>query len=248
MQVAADMRMPITKLFGTSASSGFQTDQNDMENYNSMVESEVRNKIKYDILRICEIKCQKLFGKIPEDLEIEFKPLRELGAVDQENVKTQKFTRLIQARGVGAISEVEFRDSCNKGNLFDVQLDTDNLDDLGIGEDTAETDDKDPLKETDTDDPGANRTDSRKPKVGDKGDVAIGPFSKAENSARFDKASYEADGGDSQMSDEREKLFENPGNVDKALWAKAKDASHKSLGEIDYKFVTWWYKKQGGKF
>src|SRR5580698_1305599 len=56
MQVAADMRMPITKLFGTSASAGIgNTDQNDMENYNSMVESQVRNKSKYDVLRICEI-------------------------------------------------------------------------------------------------------------------------------------------------------------------------------------------------
>jgi uncharacterized protein len=166
MQVAADMRMPITKLFGTSVSKGFATDQNDMENYNSMVESEVRAKLKYDIMRMCEIKCQKLFGFIPDDLELEFKPLRELSAIDQENVKTQKFTRLLQARQSAEISVQEFRDACNKGDLFDIQLDTAedglNPDDPEQQDIVSEDASKDPEKDTDSDDPGADREDSRK--------------------------------------------------------------------------------------
>ena len=178
MQVAADMRMPITKLFGTSAASGFQTDQNDMENYNSMVESEVRNKIKYDILRVCELKCQKLFGFIPEDLELEFKPLRELSAVDQETVKTQKFTRLEMAKTSGNITIEEYRDACNKGNLFDVQLDT-MTDGLNVDDNTAETaseeDGRDPDKDLDVDDPGANRFDTRKPTLGKKAALGTDP-------------------------------------------------------------------------
>lgn len=123
MQVAADMRMPITKLFGTSVSGGFATDQNDMENYNAMVESDVRAKIKYPILQMLEIKCQVLFGYIPDDLEIEFHPLRELTAVDQETVKTQKFQRIEAARQGGNITQEEYRDACNKGALFDIELD-----------------------------------------------------------------------------------------------------------------------------
>jgi hypothetical protein len=124
MQVAADMRMPITKLFGTSTSSGFKTDQNDMENYNSMVEAQVRNKLKYDILRMLELKCQKLFGFVPDDLAIYFKPLRVLSAEEEENVKTQKFNRLIQAKERAELTTQEFRDAANKGDLFDIKLDT----------------------------------------------------------------------------------------------------------------------------
>lgn len=162
MQVASDMRMPITKLFGTSVSNGFSTDQNDMENYNSMVESEVREKIKYNYLRMCEIKCQQMFGMIPDDLVLEFKPLRELSAVDQETVKTQKFTRLMQAKEAGEISTEEFRDACNKGNLFDVELDTsqaalDGLDDEAMEDAALEADNKTP---------GADMEDSRSPKAG----------------------------------------------------------------------------------
>ena len=124
-QVAADMRIPQIKLFGQSFSGGMgNSAQDEMENYNAMVEAEVRGKLKYHILRMGEIRCQQLFGFIPDDLECEFKSLRELTATDQENVKTQKFTRLLQAKEAGELTTQEFRDACNKGNLFDIQLDT----------------------------------------------------------------------------------------------------------------------------
>lgn len=175
MQVAADMRMPITKLFGTSASKGYATDQNDMENYNSMVESQVRAKAKYDILRIVEIKCQHLFGYIPDDLEIEFKPLRTLTAEQEEIVKTGKFTRVLQARQAGEITTYEFRDACNKDGLLPVLLDNAdgelNPDDPEVEELVTEGS-KDPEAETDSDDPGANKEDTRKPELAKpKGDV-----------------------------------------------------------------------------
>lgn len=282
-QVASDMRMPLTKLFGSSESGGIgNNDQNDMENYNSMVESEVRNKIKYDLLRVCELKCQKLFGFIPDDLDLSFKPLRVLTAVDEENVKTQKFARVMAAKQAGEITTVEFRDACNKGDLFDITLDTSedllNPNDHEV-EDVVEEGENNPTNPDDTDDPGADREDTQKAKVfsiggeyggkrgsavaplkGEKGvsnDLLLMPkrFTQTErlrrilaNSSLFDKASYEADGGDDWIDERRKGLFENPGNVDEALWAKAKEASQAALGEVRWQFVTWWYKKQGGKF
>lgn len=159
MQVAADMRMPITKLFGTSASAGMgTTDQNDMENYNSMVESQVRNKIKYIILKILEIKCQVLFGFIPDDLEIKFKPLRVMTAEQEENVKTSQFTRLLQARQSGEIDGKDFKDACNKNNLLPIQIDS-SEDDLTV--DDAEEGDEDPYKEKTSVEDGDGRRDSK---------------------------------------------------------------------------------------
>jgi len=287
MQVASDMRMPLTKLFGISA-AGFSSGEDDIENYNAMVESQVRNKLKYNILRVCEIKCQKLFGFIPDDLSVSFKPLRILSAVDEETVKTQKFARLAQAKQAGEITTVEFRDAINKGNLFDITLDTtgDVLDEVGgYMDDEAGQSTNDPLDSKDVDNPGADRLDTQKSLAGEKGGAgkdppkaadtpkpklaatkeakpapeakanAVVPFTKAEridrvlkNSAEFDRASYEADGGDSWIDPRRHVLFENPGNVDEALWARAKDASEKALGEVRWQFVVSWYKKMGGKF
>ena len=273
MQIASEMRMPLTKIFGISA-AGFNSGEDDIEVYNAMVESQVRNKLKYDILRICEIKCQKLFGFIPDDLQISFKPLRMLSAEQEENVKTQKFNRLIQAKQLGELTTQEFRDACNKGDLFDVKLDTTedalNPNDPEV-EEVVKEGKQDPARPIDVADPGANREDTRKeraweyitpekpdkpekPKKIDTEDKAARPKvpEKAEkavkNSPEFDRRSYEADGGDAWIDPRKRELYENPGKVDEALWSKAKEASMKAFGRIKWQFVTWWYKKQGGKF
>lgn len=165
MQVAADMRFPITKLFGTSASAGLgNTDQNDLENYNAMVESQVRNKIKYDCLRLLEIKCQKLFGFIPDDLQIEFEPLRVLTAIEEETVKTSKFARLLQASQLGKINDEQFIDACNKDNLLGIQVEAPaglfNPIDSEVGDEVKEGS-QDPDSPKDSENPGANREDER---------------------------------------------------------------------------------------
>lgn len=267
MQAAADMRIPIIKLFGQSESSGGlgTSSSEEMENYNAMVEGEVRGKIKYPILRIAEIKCQQLFGFIPDDLELEFKPLRELSATDQETVKTQKFARLEAAAARGAVTTQEWRDAANKGNLFDIQLDTsqDSLDDadseideVAAGDGAGEPADK---GADGKEGQGSDAPDSEKMSQGDNPKMknifggltvfnSLDIMKRFFNSSEFDKASYEADGGDSWIEDGRKELFENPGGVDEGLWKKAEDASQKAFGEKRWKFVTWWYKKQGGKF
>lgn len=272
-QVAADMRIPQIKLFGQSFSGGMgNSAQDEMENYNSMVEAEVRGKLKYHLLQMAQIRCQQLFGMIPDDLELEFKPLRELTATDQETVKTEKFTRLLQAFQAGTISLQAFQDACNKGNLFDVQIDTteDGLSPDGNDDTAVDAEDGPDDKESDLDmnDPGAsnggaNAEDSRAPGISSdakpqhppktvKNDVFTysdwDRLKRFFNSAAFDKASYEADGGDELFEPGREEFFKDPMNVDDALWKRAKEASQAAFGKEKWQFVAWFYKKQGGKF
>lgn len=123
LQVAMDTKMPMTKIFGMSA-AGFNSGEDDIENYNSMVESTIRSKSKSDLLWMVKIKCKQLFGVIPSDLAIAFKPLRVLGAVDEEVVKNHKHTRLLQTQQAGLCSVKEFKDACNKAELLPVKLDT----------------------------------------------------------------------------------------------------------------------------
>ncbi len=68
------------------------------------------------------------------------------------------------------------------------------------------------------------------------------------NSADFDRASYEADGGDGIMDDRRAPLFTSDEAQDKALYGRAEQASMAAYSQLNWKFIAWWYKKQGGKF
>jgi hypothetical protein len=228
-----------------------------------MVESQVRNKIKYILLRVCEIKCQKLFGFIPDDMSLAFKPLRMLSAEQEENVKTQKFARLQQAKAAGDLTTLEFRDACNKGNLFDVILDTDQsiIGEGGFQDDTVSEGANNPKNPKDLDNPGADRLDTRKSRATEVGGIGKEPVppkssdapevkAKAKdpamsNSPAFDKASFEAEGGDSIYDPARVKALVLLKNG--ALWEEAKKASKASYGEIKWPFVMWMYEKLGGK-
>lgn len=124
MQVASELRMPMSKIFGI-ASSGFSSGQDDIENYNSMVESTIRTPCKFHLLNMVKIRCQQLFGYVPEDLQIGFKSLRILSSEQEENVKTQQFNRVLASRQAAEITSKEFRDECNKAELLPLKLDTD---------------------------------------------------------------------------------------------------------------------------
>lgn len=137
MQIASDLRMPLTKIFGISA-AGFSSGEDDIENYNAMIESHIRGKLKHIILKLIGIKCQKLFGMVPEDLSLEFKPLRMLSAEQQENVKTQQHTRLLSTVQAGMMTVKEFKEACNKNNLLPVTLDV-NVDKIETGNEEGTT-------------------------------------------------------------------------------------------------------------
>jgi len=271
MQVASDMRMPQTKLFGIS-SAGFNSGEDDIEVYNAMVESEVRSKVKWHLLRMIEIKCQKLFGMVPDDLRINFKPLRILSAEQEENVKTQKFTRLLQAKQAAEITRHEFREGCNKDALLSITLDNSgdqlNPDDPDIadtlsGEDVV--DEKLPGAGDDEEDNEsaeivkAKVPAAPKPRTPKQAKVpntlkVFTPLQaleraqavKVKNSGAFDRASYAADGGEGWIDYRREEFFKHP--LDAGLWKRAEEAAQAAGHSGKWQFVVWWYQKHGGKF
>lgn len=236
MQVASDMRMPLTKLFGISA-TGFNSGEDDIEVYNAMVESEVRNKLKYVILRMLEIKCQKMFGYIPEDLAIDFQSLRIMSSEQEETVKTQKFSRLTQALQLGQITAEEFRDACNADDLLPITLQgtppkADRTDIAGgAGAEAEEKDDSNP---------GEARSDTDKPRADSEGGAPENVVK--QNSLEFERRKYVADGGPTRFNTNR-----IPFVKDENLWNEAKRHSKLVMGEEDLAFAFWYYQKQGGK-
>lgn len=124
--VAADLKMPMTKLFGVSA-AGFNSGEDDIENYNAMIESEIRSKVKYIVVSVLELCCQKLFGFVPDDLTISFKSLRILSAEQEENMKNSQYNRLIQTYANGLLSAGDFMVGCNSANLLPVTFTQDQI-------------------------------------------------------------------------------------------------------------------------
>jgi phage-related protein (TIGR01555 family) len=120
--IAAALKMPMTKLFGIS-SAGFNSGEDDIENYNSMVEGEIRAKCKFHVVDLLQICCQIKFGMVPTDIMIKFKPLRVLSAEQEENVKDKQFLRTTNAFNLGLATDVETKQAINKNGLLPVEID-----------------------------------------------------------------------------------------------------------------------------
>jgi len=242
MQVASDMRMPLSKLFGISA-TGFNSGEDDIEVYNSMIESQVRAKLKFHILKMVQLRCKQLFGEVPEDLSISFKPLRILSAEQEENVKTAKFARLLQNYQAGMMTSKEYKEACNRDDLLPVQLDTS----IDVIESEPMNDSGQPGADKEDNEQAGTDSETAPSKVPVPSKVAK-TAPEVKNSLEFDKASYEAEGGDDLYGDGKEYTMSNPRQLDVALWAKATEASQKAYGKLNWKFRAWYYRRNGGVF
>ena len=123
--IASDIKMPVTKIFGIS-SAGFNAGEDDLENYNSMVESEVRAKVKYIIIKVMQVVSKKLFGIIPEDLNVEYRPLRILNTDQEQSAKDKMLTRVLSSFQAGLITAEEAKESINTENLLPIKINVDN--------------------------------------------------------------------------------------------------------------------------
>ena len=121
LDVASAVRMPITKLFGLSA-SGFNSGEDDIENYNSMIEREVRYKAIQPIVTIGKILCKLLFNDVPDDLDVEFPSLRVLKQLEEEQRISSVFSRVEQMYEAGLITQGEWYDMLTKENVIKGEL------------------------------------------------------------------------------------------------------------------------------
>ena len=119
--LAADLKMPVTKLFGISA-AGFNSGEDDIENYNSMLESEIRANNKGYFITLVQVACAILFGFVPDDVDVVFGELRELSAEQVESVKDKQFSRLLQTYQSQLIDEEQFVEACNSKKLLPIDI------------------------------------------------------------------------------------------------------------------------------
>lgn len=123
--IANATKIPEDKLFGQSA-GGFGSGEDSLENYNSMIESEIRGEYDDVILVMLRLICKKLFDFVPDDLQISYKPLRILNTEQEENVKDKQFNRLLALYQSGIMTAEQIVNQVNLAaitpNKFELEV------------------------------------------------------------------------------------------------------------------------------
>jgi phage-related protein (TIGR01555 family) len=93
IMIAACLRQPVSKIWGTG-SSGFSSGEDDLENYNCMIESEIRPQTLKMIKWVVDLRCMQLFGRKVPDLTVKWQPLRVLSGLDEQQKINQIFNNV----------------------------------------------------------------------------------------------------------------------------------------------------------
>ena len=118
IDLCAYMQIPYNKLFGQS-SGGFSSGKDALDNYNSTVRN-FRTTAKPMVKTAAKLRCQQLFGMVPDDLDVKFPALSILDGVEQEQVKTQQQTRIVGLFSSGLLSGAEASEELRKLDLITV--------------------------------------------------------------------------------------------------------------------------------
>lgn len=103
--VAGAADVPVTRLFGQSPAGMDATGDSDTRNYYDHINSRQEENLLPQLLYLYEVIMRSTFGKMPEDLEIEFNPLWQLTdkeIADRNYVEAQTFEKYV---GMNAMTE-----------------------------------------------------------------------------------------------------------------------------------------------
>ena len=93
--VCAALKRPYSKIFG-KGSSGFSSGEDDLENYNTIVDSEIRTPAAQLIKWVVNLRAQQLFGRELPDFRPRWKPLRVMTEKDEADINSKKTADYLQ--------------------------------------------------------------------------------------------------------------------------------------------------------
>lgn len=93
--ICAALKRPYSKVFGKGG-GGLSEETSDLENYNSIVDSEIRTPATKLIKWVVQLRCWQLFGREIPDLIIDWKPLKVMSEKDEAAIKSQRIADYMQ--------------------------------------------------------------------------------------------------------------------------------------------------------
>jgi len=102
--ICSCLRIPYSKIFGKGA-NGLGTGADlDIENYNAMINSDIRVPATKILKQMIDIRCFQLFGRKIPDLTVNWKPLRVMSEKEEAEIQAQKINSYIQLQQAGILS------------------------------------------------------------------------------------------------------------------------------------------------
>lgn len=121
-QIASDLRMPLSKIFGI-ASSGFSSGEDDIKNYNTMIETEIRSKVKNNLAKLYKIMAMIVTGKEVHNIEVTFGSLDYETPKDLSIRKNSEFQRTMICYSHGLINAMQVKEMINKQDMLPISVD-----------------------------------------------------------------------------------------------------------------------------
>ncbi len=104
LNLSAKTHIPMTKLFGRSPAGLSATGESDMQNYYDIIDGQRESKLRPVLERILPVLCMSVWGKVPEDIEIQFPPLWTPNAMELAEIAAAKSQAIIGAFQSGLLN------------------------------------------------------------------------------------------------------------------------------------------------
>lgn len=141
IQVASDIRIPVSKLFGISISNLNSSEEADIDNYINMIETTIRTPCKGLVNKVLKIGCMHLFGFVPEVLDFEYPSLKQTTEKENIEIKAGKINMIVGLQQAGIISSKTAVELVNREKLFSMELDPNEAVELKeFSEETSDSD------------------------------------------------------------------------------------------------------------
>ncbi len=118
INLCSALKIPYNKLFGQSA-TGFSSGADSMENYNAMIDADVRDKVRPLVRQALKLRMRQVFGYEPE-FTFKFAPLRVLDETQEEENNTKKQARAMELYDRDLLNGQETMQSLHKSKLLNV--------------------------------------------------------------------------------------------------------------------------------
>ena len=118
--ICSSLRIPYSKIFGKGA-NGLGTGADlDIENYNAMINSEIRVPATKILKQMIDVRCFQLFGRKDNSLTIKWKPLRVLSEKEQAELNATKINALVQLVYTGVLSPKQLAEQLVNDKIINI--------------------------------------------------------------------------------------------------------------------------------